>query len=66
MNIESFLITLLLGCVAGGFIGYFVRDVFAALAALIYRVYAKPRYFRPFDPENIIKNVDATSSNEPS
>jgi len=64
MNIDSFISTILVGFFAGSLVGYFAREVFSTLRAIIFRVYGKPRFLQPFDAGNIKKNTNSMASGE--
>lgn len=65
MNIDGFINTILIGFFAGGIVGFFAREVFTTLRAVIFRVYIKPRFLQPFDTTNISKAPRSDSINEP-
>ncbi|RNL63540.1 cellulose biosynthesis protein BcsF [Zhongshania marina] len=64
MNIDSFISTILIGFFAGSLVGYFAREVFSTLRAIIFRVYAKPRFLQPFDASDINQSPSSTSNAE--
>lgn len=64
MNIDNFISTILIGFFAGSLVGYFAREVFSTLRAIIFRVYAKPRFLQPFDASNIKNSPNSIPSGE--